>query len=105
MPGATATLQQYYANADTGHVALGYRWDRFIEVAGDRLMHVRANDNRGRFDEHLPPGDGTIDWAHIRATLARIDFDGWIVLELACPAGSIADFIGNAMQRAHALFT
>ena len=90
---------------DTGHVALGHHWDRFIEVAGDRLMHVHANDNRGRFDEHLPPGEGNIDWTHIRATLARIDFDGWIVLELSCPAGPIPEYIGNAMQRAHALFT
>lgn len=89
---------------DTGHAALGHHWDRFIELAGDRLAHVHANDNRGQFDEHLPPGDGSIDWRHIRETLVRVGFGGWIVLELSCPGGPLSDYIGNAMRRAEALF-
>ena len=90
---------------DTGHAALGHHWDRFIERSGDRLVHVHANDNRGQFDDHLPPGDGAIDWRHIRETLVGVGFDGWIVLELSCPVGVLSDFIGNAMRCAHALLT
>ena len=89
---------------DTSHATLGHHWDRFMEVAGDRLQHVHANDHRGRFDDHLPPGDGIIDWRHIRDTLDRVDFTGWIVLELSCPVGPLADFMGNAMRRARELF-
>ena len=89
---------------DTGHAALGHHWDRFIELAGDRLVHVHVNDNRGQFDDHLPPGEGTIDWRHIRETLEQVGFDGWIVLELSCPAGPLSEFLRNAMERTRALF-
>ena len=65
---------------------------------------MHANDNRGQFDEHLPPGEGAIDWRHIRETLEHVGFDGWIVLELACPAGPLAEYLGNAMERTRALF-
>jgi sugar phosphate isomerase/epimerase len=84
---------------DTGHVSLGRHWDQFIDLVGDRLVHVHANDNRGEFDEHLPPGDGSIDWRHIRDSLTGVGFDGWIVLELSCPGESPSDYIGGAMRR------
>jgi sugar phosphate isomerase/epimerase len=85
---------------DTGHVTLGGHWDRMIEVTADRLKHVHASDNHGRFDDHLPPGDGRIDWGHIRRTLERVGFDGWIVLELSCPGQPIAEHVGRALRRA-----
>ena len=90
---------------DTGHVALGHHWDRFIELAGDRLVHVHVNDNRGQFDDHLPPGEGTIDWRHIRETLEQVGFDGWIVLELSCPTGPLSDYLRNAMDAAGRCFS
>jgi sugar phosphate isomerase/epimerase len=85
---------------DTGHVSLGHHWDRFVETSGDRLRHIHVNDNRGRFDDHLPPGEGDIDWRHIRDTLRRISFDGWVMLELACPRGPVAGYVAHAMTRA-----
>jgi sugar phosphate isomerase/epimerase len=90
---------------DTGHAALGRHWDRFIDLVGDRLVHVHANDNLGEFDDHLPPGDGSIDWPHIHETLTRVGFDGWIVLELSCPGGPLSDYIGGAMRRLRDLLT
>ena len=84
---------------DTGHLFLGGHWDRFADLVGDRLVHVHANDNRGQFDEHLPPGEGAIDWRHVRRTLERLGFDGWIVLELACPSDPFADAIRGAVAR------
>lgn len=89
---------------DTSHATLGHHWDRFVQVAGDRLMHVHANDHRGQFDDHLPPGEGIIDWSHIRETLAQLAFDGWIVLELACPPGPLPDYMRGALARARTLF-
>jgi sugar phosphate isomerase/epimerase len=89
---------------DTAHTTLGHHWDRFMELVGDRLIHVHANDHRGQFDDHLPPGQGIIDWAHIRDTLRHAGFDGWIVLELACPGTSMAAYFGDAMRRARELF-
>lgn len=88
---------------DTSHATLGHHWDRFVELVGDRLMHVHANDHRGRFDDHLPPGEGIIDWAHIRDTLCQVKFDGWMVLELSCPAGPLSEYMRGAIQRLTAL--
>lgn len=89
---------------DTAHTTLGGHWDRFLEVAGNRLVHVHANDHRGHSDDHLPPGDGIIDWKHIASTLAAVGFDGWVVLELSCPPGPLGDYMGGALRRAQALF-
>lgn len=90
---------------DTGHAALGRHWDRFLDLVGDRLIHVHASDNRGEFDDHLPPGDGSIDWRHVRETLGRIDFEGWIVLEVSCPGGPLDEYIGGALRRLRELLT
>lgn len=70
---------------DTGHTQLAGYTRRFVELAGDRLVHVHAHDNHGRFDDHLVPGDGVIDWPSVAAALRRVRFRGWIVLELKCP--------------------
>ena len=85
---------------DTGHLALGRHWDRFLAVADGRLAHVHASDNHGTRDDHLPPGDGGIDWAHIRRTLAAAGFDGWIMLELSCRDGCV-DLFRRAFDQAH----
>jgi sugar phosphate isomerase/epimerase len=89
---------------DTSHATLGQQWDAFMKVAGDRLVHVHANDHHGHFDEHLPPGDGITDWKHIRDTLVSIGFDGWIVLELSCPSGPLSEFMAGALHRTQVLF-
>jgi sugar phosphate isomerase/epimerase len=84
---------------DTGHTTLGRHWRRFLEVAGPRLKHVHANDNRGQFDDHLPPGDGAIDWKEIRAGLRDLGFDGWIMLELSCPPDPLAPQFDRALRQ------
>jgi sugar phosphate isomerase/epimerase len=88
---------------DTGHVALGAGWDRFAAIAGRRLVHVHANDNRGQFDDHLVPGDGVIDWQRVRESLKAADFNGWVVLELACAGIPAASEISRALQCARKL--
>lgn len=89
---------------DTSHATLGHHWDAFMRVAGHLLRHVHANDHHGHFDDHLPPGEGVTDWKHIRETLVGMNFDGWIVLELSCPAGPLSEYMGGALRRARALF-
>jgi sugar phosphate isomerase/epimerase len=69
---------------DTSHTFLGQHWAEFLKVAGSRLIHVHACDNRGSFDDHLPPGEGVIDWREVAESLRRVSYDGWIVLEIAC---------------------
>jgi len=58
-----------------------------------RLLHV--HDNKGHGDDHLPPGDGRIDWPALLKELAAVHFTGALILELA--GGSSPDI---AMARA-----
>jgi sugar phosphate isomerase/epimerase len=88
---------------DTGHTALGRQWRRFLEVAGSRVIHLHANDNHGTWDDHLPPGDGVIDWREVVRTLKDVGFDGWIMLELKCPQGDPAAYFRRAFQQAEKL--
>jgi len=87
---------------DTGHAALGRHWRRFIDSVGGRVIHVHASDNHGQFDDHLPPGDGALDWSEIAADLRALDCNGWIMLELKCPDGSLSAYFARANVRAHA---
>lgn len=88
---------------DTGHVSLGRAWRRFMDVAAGRLVHVHASDNHGQFDDHLPPGEGSIDWREIVASLRGAGFAGWMILELGCPADGAPAFFAGAVARARAL--
>ena len=87
---------------DTGHVALGRSWRRFAELCDGRLVHVHASDNFGQYDDHLPPGEGTIDWSEIAGTLRSVGFGGWVMLELRCPSGDAAAYFRAALTRASA---
>ena len=84
---------------DTGHAHLGGFIRRFIDLAGERLVHVHAHDNHGRFDDHLAPGDGAIDWPGVASALAAAKYAGWIILELKCPDTPMTEYF----RRAHRL--
>ena len=45
------------------------------------MIHV--HDNGGRHDDHLPPGDGRIDWGKTLRDLVAIEFHGALILEMA----------------------
>lgn len=88
---------------DTGHTFLGGHWDAFLGVADGRLAHVHANDNQGHRDDHLPPGDGRIDWTEIARTLTAANFTGWAMLELHCPAEEPGAYFRRALAQARPL--
>ena len=87
---------------DTAHTTLGHQWPRFLEVAGSRLSHIHANDHRGQFDDHLPPGDGILDWNSIGRDLRNAQFSGWIMLELRCPLGSMQEHFARSLHQLRA---
>jgi sugar phosphate isomerase/epimerase len=70
-------------NVDTGHANLGdLGAARAIRMAGQRLITTHLQDNHGAQDEHLPPGDGLIDWAEVAAALGEVGYGGCVMLEL-----------------------
>ena len=89
---------------DTGHAWLGRHWEQLVAVAGHRLVHVHASDNHGRRDDHLTPGDGSIDWGRVRHSLIAAKFHGWVMVELSTPEGPDSEYIRRALQRAQSLF-
>ncbi len=68
---------------DSGHAALGDLGPgRAIRMAGQRLITTHLQDNLGQRDDHMPPGDGTIDWDDVAAALGEIGYPGCVLLEL-----------------------
>jgi sugar phosphate isomerase/epimerase len=88
---------------DTGHTFLGGHWHAFLDIANGRLAHVHANDNHGQRDDHLPPGDGRINWAEIARTLTAVNFTGWAMLELHCSTGDPGGYFRRALTQSRPL--
>jgi sugar phosphate isomerase/epimerase len=85
---------------DTGHIALGHAWRRFVARCGSRVIHVHASDNHGQYDDHLVPGEGNIDWPDVAAALHELQFGGWVMLELRCPGGDAPAHFRWALEHA-----
>lgn len=85
-------LDALYQQDDAGH--LGFCYDSghhhcftpdvdVLHRYGHRLVTLHLHDNHGISDEHLTPGDGTIDWPDIIRSLQAIPYRGAIGLEIA----------------------
>jgi len=89
---------------DTSHASLGGFLFDVIERFGPRLVHVQASDNQGASDDHLPPGDGVIDWPRVLSALERVGYQGIFMLEVA-GNGDVAEHVGRAAASARRLGT
>jgi len=67
---------------DTSHTSLGGSLFDAIARFGSRLVHVQASDNRGVTDDHLPPGEGIIDWGRVTSALDAVGYRGVFMLEV-----------------------
>jgi sugar phosphate isomerase/epimerase len=69
---------------DTGHANLN-GWDvaALIDRLKDRLYGVHLHDNMADADNHLPIGEGNLDWLHVFKALRGIREDCDLVLEYA----------------------
>lgn len=72
---------------DTGHAFLAREMNTVIQKLSGHLKMVHVNDNHGGWDEHLPPGEGAIDWPWVAGELRKWDFRGVLVLEISAGAG------------------
>jgi len=68
---------------DTGHAHLSGDLRTVAHKLSGHLRMIHASDNRGHGDDHLPPGEGQIDWQAFLEQLSRYDFRGAIMLEIA----------------------
>ena len=67
---------------DVGHAHIN-RWDipEVIKQLGGRLAAVHLHDNYGKYDDHLPIGEGTIEWTGIWKVLGEASHDIEFILE------------------------
>jgi sugar phosphate isomerase/epimerase len=87
---------------DTSHTSLGGTLVEFVDRFAARLAHVQASDNHGTSDDHLPPGDGVIDWKRVVAALERAEYRGVLMLEVSGD-GDVAAHVGRAAAAGRAL--
>lgn len=68
---------------DTGHANLTNQLDNFLTKKPDKIRHIHAHDNNGKYDEHLGIGHGNIDWKNFATKLKQASYSGTIVIEAA----------------------
>lgn len=68
---------------DTGHAYLSGDLRTVAHKLSGHLWMIHASDNNGTFDDHLPPGQGKIDWSALMRQLSQLAFSGTIILEIA----------------------
>ena len=68
---------------DLGHAHITVGTAEAIRTLGDRIATVHVHDNHGIKDEHLWPGDGTIDWPATAKALQALATPPATVLEIS----------------------
>ncbi len=68
---------------DSGHADLGDLGAiRAARMMGSLLKTTHLHDNRGQFDDHMPPGTASLDWEGLFEALHDIGYPGPLMLEL-----------------------
>jgi len=72
---------------DTGHAHRSCTWEgipvsAFLEEFRDLIVEVHVDDNFGAKDLHLPPGEGTLDWAGVIPAIRSLPQDAVVCLEI-----------------------
>jgi sugar phosphate isomerase/epimerase len=85
---------------DLGHAHMSQSVSEAIAIFGERIAAVHVHDNHGMRDEHLWPGDGTIDWPAATKALQALKAAPTAVLEIGYslndPPATIPDRIEKA---------
>ena len=70
---------------DFGHSNFGMDGHgAFCRELGGHIRHVHFSDNRGRLDDHMPLGVGTVNWQSAVDALKAAGYDSTITLEIFC---------------------
>ncbi|WP_297437100.1 sugar phosphate isomerase/epimerase [Thermococcus sp.] len=64
--GLGVTFDVGHLNTSTGE------FKRFLELLGNRVVHLHLHDNHGITDEHLALGEGTVPWDEVLPRLPNV---------------------------------
>jgi sugar phosphate isomerase/epimerase len=90
MAAATRILERLGANSraaygfvlDTGHANIDGDLGEIEDHVSDHLISLHLNDNDGKGDTHLAPGEGTVDWSAVGRILKACDYRGVVMYEI-----------------------
>jgi sugar phosphate isomerase/epimerase len=85
---------------DLGHAHIAQSVAEAIGTLGNRIRSVHVHDNHGMKDEHLWPGDGTIDWPATAETLKALTPAPAAVLEIHHTLGDAGTEIPGKIEKA-----
>jgi sugar phosphate isomerase/epimerase len=68
---------------DVGHAHIMGDLGDAIECCSGHILTTHLHDNRRKTDDHLNPGEGTIDWPATLMELQKVGYDGTWMFELA----------------------
>jgi len=54
----------------------------YLDTFNDRLVHIHIHDNHGKMDEHLPLGQGKIDFRKVAKLLKRYRYQRTVTFEV-----------------------
>jgi sugar phosphate isomerase/epimerase len=86
---------------DLGHAHISVGVSEAITVLGGRIVSMHVHDNQGTKDEHLWPGDGTIDWPAVRDAIQALKSAPAAVLEIGHSLGDAASAIPDRVQKSY----
>lgn len=89
---------------DLGHAHMTVGVAEAIATLGNHIVSVHTHDNHGLKDEHLWPGDGTIDWTAAVKGLKELATPPAIVLEIAHALGEDHHAIPEKIEQGFARF-
>jgi sugar phosphate isomerase/epimerase len=89
---------------DLGHAHIGGGIAEALGILGNRVVSVHVHDNHGVRDEHLWPGEGTIDWPAAAEGLKGLANPPALVLEIAHTPAETAAAIPQRMAESYSRF-
>lgn len=84
---------------DMGHAHINQSVGEAIATFGNRIVSVHVHDNHGMRDEHLWPGDGTIDWPAAAKALNGLAAPPAAVLEISYRLDDVQDAIPSRIDQ------
>lgn len=76
---------------DSGHHHMTEIGLEDVRKQAHRLFVIHLHDNTGEMDDHMIPGDGTIEWAQLMSIIDNSPHDGALILEIV----KKSEFYGN----------
>jgi sugar phosphate isomerase/epimerase len=89
---------------DLGHAHMTVGVSEAIATMGNRIAQVHTHDNHGLKDEHLWPGEGTIDWQTTVDSLKILSTPPAIVLEISQDFGEQHEIVTEKAAQSFARF-